>query len=55
MQATWLEKKLPYILRVVNSEGGVATCTAKSGQKVMKMVDFSPIFHEKYVVRIKKL
>jgi hypothetical protein len=40
---------------VVHSWGGVATNTAKSGQKVMKMVDFSPIHHKKYFVRIKKV
>jgi hypothetical protein len=33
---------------LVHSVVGVATCTAKSGQKAMKMVDFSPIHHEKY-------
>jgi hypothetical protein len=41
--------------RVVHSWGGVATNTAKSGQKVMKVVDFSPIHHNKYFFRIKKV
>jgi hypothetical protein len=27
----------------------------KSGQKGMKMVDFSPIYHEKYFFEIKKV
>jgi hypothetical protein len=40
---------------VVHSWGGVATNTAKSGQNVMKMVEFSPIHHQKYFFRIKKV
>jgi hypothetical protein len=33
----------------------VASSLAKSGQKVMKMVDFSPLHHEKYCFRMKKV
>jgi hypothetical protein len=33
----------------------MATNTAKSGQKVMKMVVFSPIRHNKYLFRIKQV
>jgi hypothetical protein len=40
---------------VVHSWGGVATNMAKSGQKVMKMVDFSPIHHKQSFFRIKKV
>jgi hypothetical protein len=40
---------------VVHLEGGVATCMAKSGQKVMKMVDFSRIHHEKKRKKVKQV
>jgi hypothetical protein len=54
-QAIQPKKERPFSPRVVHSGGDVATNTAKSAQKVMKMVDFSPIHHAKYDFGIKKV
>jgi hypothetical protein len=50
MLKVFFSLKKNYPTREMHSGGGVTINTAKSGQKVMKMVDFSLSNHEKYFI-----